>query len=84
MSKRGVGIVAMLWVCSLFVVATIVQAQFHAVQPLTPRVIVGPEFGFRIEGQQNGVPVGLPVIRIDGQWVPVRIGSADMQNNLPR
>jgi hypothetical protein len=80
MSKGAIGIVVMLWVLSLLVVGTIVHAQvYRPTQPVTPRVVAGPEFGFRIEGQQNGIVVGVPVVQIDGKWVPAKIGPMDAQ-----
>jgi hypothetical protein len=73
MSKRAVAIVAVLWVLSLLVVKSVVSAQSYGINPLTPRVLSGPDFGVRIEGEQNGVPVGTPVIRVDGRWIDVKI-----------
>jgi hypothetical protein len=86
MSKKAIGVAVFLLILSLVAVAMVVraQAQFHHVEPVTPRVIAGPEFGFRIEGEQNGVAVGVPVVRIDGKWVPARIGSVDAKGNLAR
>ena len=77
MSLRNMTVIALLWLVSLFAVGTIVSAQAYRINPVTPRVIAGPEFGFSIDGEQNGVPVGLPVVKIDGKWVAVKIGSAD-------
>jgi hypothetical protein len=84
MSKRAIGIVAVLWVLSLLAVGKIVQAQVYQIQPVKPYVVSGPNFGIRIEGTENGVPVGLPVVQIDGKWVPVKFGSADGQTKLLR
>ena len=42
-----------------------------------PRVVSGPDFGVRIEAEQNGVPVGPLVVRINGKWVEARIGKVD-------
>ena len=79
MSKRAIAIVAVLWVLSLLVVKSFASAQAYAVNPVTPRVLAGPDYGFRIEGEQNGVPVGVPVVRVDGRWVEVKIGSSRAQ-----
>ena len=76
MSMRVFGTVAALWILSLLVVASIVQAQSYRVNPVPPRVVSGVDFGFRIEGEQNGMPVGVPVVRINGEWMAVKLGSA--------
>jgi hypothetical protein len=77
MRIRSVVIVAVLWVLSLFAVGSIVRAQVYRVNPVAePRIVAGPDFGIRVEGERNGVPVGLLVIRIDGEWVEVQVGSA--------
>lgn len=75
MSMRAIGVVAAVWILSLLAVASLVHAQWHPANPVTPRVIAGADFGFRIEGEQNGVPIGVPVVRINGEWVAVRVGS---------
>lgn len=84
MSLRNMTVIALLWVLSLFAVSAIVHAQAYGINPVTPRVIAGPDVGFRIEGEQNGVPVGLLVVQIDGKWVPVKIGTADGRTQLLR
>lgn len=76
MSKRSLALVAVFWVFSLLAVASFVRAQAYAINPVPPRVLSGPDMGIRVEGEQNGVPVGVPVVRIDGQWVEVKFGSA--------
>jgi hypothetical protein len=73
-----------LWVLSLLAVGAVVQAQVYRIEPVAPRVIAGPDFGFRIVGNENGVPVGLLVVQIDGKWVPVKFGTVDGQSNLLR
>ena len=81
MSIRRIAAVAALWVASLLLVGTIAKGQSHSINPLPePRVVSGPDFGFRIEGEQNGVPVGLPVVKINGKWVQARIGSTKGPN----
>ena len=78
MSVRRIVVLAVLWVASLVAVATIARAQVYGINPLPePRVVFGPDFGFRIEGEQNGVPVGPLVVRINGKWVEVRIHSTN-------
>jgi hypothetical protein len=40
-----------------------------AVQRLSePKVISGPDVGFRIERYQGGKPVGTLVVRVNGEW----------------
>jgi hypothetical protein len=69
---------AVMWIASLLVVASISQAQVYRINPLPePKVLFGPDFGMRIEGEQNGVPIGPLVVKIDGKWVEARIGSVN-------
>jgi hypothetical protein len=76
MSIRATGVLAALWILSLLLVASIVHAQSYRVNPVPPRVVTGADFGFRIEGEQNGAPVGVPVVRINGEWMAVKLGAA--------
>jgi len=48
-------------------------------QPRHTTRLAGPDYGFRIEGEQNGMLIGLPVVRVDGRWVDVKIGSSRPQ-----
>lgn len=85
MSKpvRRIAMLAVLWVATLLIVATIARAQVHPINPLPePKVVFGPDFGIRIEGEQNGVPVGPLVVKINGKWVEVRVGSTQGPNLL--
>jgi hypothetical protein len=77
MSVRTMLSLTVLWVLSLFVVASVVKAQvFEAPRPLLePRIVSGPNVGFRIEADQNGTPVGKIVVRVDGKWIEARIGA---------
>jgi hypothetical protein len=75
-------LVGTLWVLSLFVVAGLVYAQVYATNPVTPKIVAGPDFGIRIDGEQNGIPVGLPVVKINGQWVTVKFGTSDPKATL--
>ena len=39
--------------------------------PQEPRVLSGPDIGFRVEGlDRSGNPTGTWVVRIDGKWLP--------------
>ena len=85
MSCRRVLSLTVLSVVSTFVLASVVipavlaaraDAQVHLIQPLPePRVISGADFGFRIEGDQNGTAVGTLVVRVNGKWIPAREGA---------
>ena len=76
MPVRRIAVFAILWVASLLVVSTIARAQVYSINPLPePRIVFGPDVGLRIEGEQNGVPVGPLVVKINGKWVEARIGS---------
>ena len=44
-----------------------------AVRPVTPRVLSGGDFGFRVEGVKGETPVGRLVVQVNGQWVPVDV-----------
>jgi hypothetical protein len=78
MPVRRIAVLAVLWIASLFAVAAIARAQVYQMNPLPePRVVSGPDFGVRIEAEQNGVPVGPLVVRINGKWVEARIGKVD-------
>jgi hypothetical protein len=74
---------AVIWVVSLFAVAELVRAQSHRINPLPePRVVSGADVGFRIEGEQNGAPVGVLVVKINGEWVDVKFGTTKGPNLL--
>ena len=44
--------------------------------PVTPTVVSGADFGFRIEGNRGGTPVGTLVVKMNGQWGEAEIGGA--------
>ena len=77
MSVRTIISLAVLWVVSLFVVASAVKAQVYEPPRVLPepRVVSGPDFGFRIESEQGGVPVGKLVVRVNGKWIEARVGN---------
>ena len=50
-------------------------AQSRQVTPVTPTVISGADFGFRVEGNRGGTPVGTLVVKMNGQWVEAEIGG---------
>jgi len=79
MSIRSSVVLACLWVLSLFAVGTIVvHAQTYRTNPFPePKILSGADFGIRIEGEQNGKPVGPLVVKINDKWVEVQVGSAN-------
>ena len=50
-------------------------AQSLQVTPVTPTVLSGADFGFRVEGNRAGTPVGTLVVKVNGQWVAAEIGG---------
>jgi len=50
-------------------------AQSLQVTPVTPTVLSGADFGFRVEGNRAGTPIGTLVIKMNGQWVEAEIGG---------
>jgi hypothetical protein len=50
-------------------------AQSLQVIPMTPTVISGADFGFRVEGNRSGTPVGRLVVKMNGQWVEAELGG---------
>ena len=50
-------------------------AQARIVRPLPPVILSGENVGFRIEGDSNGRPIGTIVVKQDGKWVPVDLGT---------
>ena len=76
MSIRRILTLALLCL-SLFAVAAAVKAQvFEMPSPLPePRIVSGPDFGFRIEADQKGTPIGKLVVRVDGKWIEARVAA---------
>lgn len=83
MSIRAILTLAALWVLSLFIVSSVGAQQAFGIDPLPePRIVSGPDVGFRIEGRQKGAPVGQLVVRIDGKWVEARFGTLNMDPRI--
>ena len=51
-----------------------VWVRAQAVRPQTPTVISGSDLGFRVDGHSGSTPIGVLVVRINGQWVEVESG----------
>ena len=70
---------ALAWVLSLVVVATIASKLGAQAVPPVPfdrpfitegtTILSGGDIGFRVERTQEGVPLGTLVVRVDGRWV---------------
>lgn len=65
-----------MWVLSLVVAGVLSAIATAQVNRQTPRVVSGADLGFRVNGQDRntGKPVGVLVIRINGEWVEVSPG----------
>jgi hypothetical protein len=60
----------------LIVAATAwVTAQALAVTPVTPKVMTGPDVGFRVEGLRGNTPVGKIVVKVNGEWVEADVAG---------
>jgi hypothetical protein len=68
----------LVWVLVVVLVAVAAAwsyAQSLQVTPVTPTVISGADFGFRVEGNRAGTPVGTLVVKMNGQWVEAELGG---------
>lgn len=74
-------VIAAVWCASLVAVGVGVAADRESAQaqmfrPLAaPKVVAGPDVGFEVKGMYGDVPAGNIVIRVNGAWVPVRLGA---------
>jgi hypothetical protein len=48
-----------------------VWGRAQTIQPQAPTVISGPDLGFRVDARKGNTPVGVLVVRLNGQWVEV-------------
>jgi hypothetical protein len=68
----------LVWVVVIVLIACAAAwsyAQSLQVTPVTPTVLSGADFGFRVEGNRAGTPIGTLVIKMNGQWVEAEIGG---------
>jgi hypothetical protein len=72
MSLRARIMVGMAWLISLWTVAVIAQTP-RVTTPEWPagKVFFGSDFGFRLDGYDDKVPVGKFVVRVKNRWVEV-------------
>lgn len=81
MSIRSWTVVGIVWVMSLMAVGAIASAQAQLWRSIPePRVLAGPDVGFRVEGLRGEVPTGTLVIRVNGEWVEAQIRT---RNPIP-
>jgi hypothetical protein len=53
-------------------------------QPVNPPIVLsGSDVGFRITGRKGTTPVGMLVVRVDGNWVAVQLGGASTSLGTP-
>lgn len=68
MKNRKRIIFAVLWALSLILVAVVAHAQIVQ-RPVTPTILSGSDFGFRVTGRAGNNALGTFVVRINGEWV---------------
>lgn len=72
-------VIGVLWCASLAAVGMAADrgpAQAQLFRPLpSPKVMSGPDVGFEVTGMYGDVPAGNVVIRVNGEWVRVRLGA---------
>ena len=83
LSLRARTVVILLWGASLVFVGVWTSAQSQVPPPAAeppleqPLVLSGSDVGFRVESRRGDVPRGQLVVKINGAWVPVVIGSGN-------
>jgi hypothetical protein len=74
---------AIVWAVSLFAVGAISSSAQAPLQPglrfgfltQSPIVISGNDVGFRIDRNDDGIPSGRLVIRVDGRWIDTGLAT---------
>ena len=64
------------------IAAAWLTAQVVAVRPVPPKVMTGADVGFRVEGIRGSTPVGVIVVRVNGEWVEAdiaKVGTTPLQ-----
>src|SRR5262249_55412587 len=56
--------------------------QVVGIQPVTPTVLSGAHFGFRLDGKRAGTPVGPLVVKMNGQWVEADIAAPGLPKRI--
>ena len=60
-----------------------VTAQVVPVKPVPPKVMTGADVGFRVEGIRGNTPVGVVVVRVNGEWVEADIAKVGTRSLQP-
>ena len=45
----------------------------------SPRVYAGVDIGFRVDSMRGEVPVVVPVVKVNGEWVEVEFGGGGIR-----
>jgi hypothetical protein len=77
---RKLTIVAAVWIVSILLAGLLGYAQAVQVPqpgpaprtPASPTVVFGNDVGFRVDQWQGNTPLGTLVIKMNGEWVPVK------------
>ena len=67
---RRWGLIATLWLLSVVAAGTFGYTQVRVGEP---NIISGPDFGFAVQDQKDGVAYGQLMVRVKGQWVPAGV-----------
>ena len=65
-------LIATLWLLSVVAAGTFVYAQVRMGES---NIISGPDLGFAVEQQKNGIAYGQLMVRVKGQWMPAGMSS---------
>lgn len=76
----GLGLVLGMLGTSTWLQAQAAPAQLSPGQRLTtPKVYAGADIGFRVDGMRGEVPVVVPVVKVNGEWVEVEFGGGGIR-----
>jgi hypothetical protein len=53
--------------------AALGTTQVTQVDKVSPKVLAGPDVGFRVEGLRGATPVGRIVVRVNDNWVEAEL-----------
>lgn len=69
-------LIAILWAASVAAAAAFASPQAPEFRPVRePRILSGPDIGFRVTGMYGDVPAGTLMIRVNGAWVEAHLGG---------
>lgn len=76
----GIGVLVGMLGTSTWLQAQGAPAQLSPGQRLaTPKVYAGVDIGFRVDGMRGEVPVVVPVVKVNGEWVEVEFGGGGIR-----